>query len=164
MNHEFELKLQSYLDGELPAREAKDFAARAQTDPAAQALLEELRCTRTALRGNEPEHKLPESPEFYWSKIERGILAEEKLPGHRSSPFSMGWMFRYWPQLGGASAAALLLLIAAFLLPSSPASEDIENPLTGTSTFTFRSEPDRMTLVWISEHTDDTEDEVEAVN
>ena len=164
MNNEFELKLQSYLDGQMPAREAKDLEARMQADPAAQALLAELRFTRAALRGNEPEHTLPETREFYWSKIERAILAEEKTAVSRRNPFSLGWLFRYWPQLGGAGAAALLLCIGAFLLPSGSPYGDVENPLTGTSTFTFRSEPDRMTLVWISEHTDDADDEAEAIN
>lgn len=164
MNHEFQLKLQAHLDGELSTREANDLEARMQSDRAAQDLLAELKSTRTALRGNEPERKLPESPDFYWSKIERAILAEEKTAGHRGNPFRLAWLFRYWPQLSGAGVAALLLVIAAFFAPSRGVWEDIENPLAGSSTFTFRSEPDRMTLVWISDHTADAEDDSEAVN
>jgi len=164
MNHEFQLKLQAYLDGELAAREAKDFETQLQAAPEAQALLAELRSTRTALQGNEPECSLPETREFYWSKIERAILAEEKSVGRHTNPFTLGWLFRYWPQLSGAGAAALLLMIAALLAPSRGVWEDIENPLAESSTFTFRSEPDRMTLVWISDHTTDADEDVESVN
>ena len=164
MNLEFQLKLQAYLDGELAARESKDFEAQLQAAPEAQALLTELRSTRIALRGNEPEYALPETREFYWSKIERALLAEEKSGGWRSHPFTLGWLFRYWPQLSGAGAAALLLMIAALLAPSRGVWGDIENPLAESSTFTFRSEPDRMTLVWISDHTTEADEDTESVN
>ena len=88
MNLEFELKLQALLDGELPEREAAEVEARVKADPQAQALLDELRMTTTALRGNELERALPETREFFWSKIERTIAAwvigEEKcvIMGH----------------------------------------------------------------------------------
>lgn len=164
MNHEFQLKLQAYLDGELVAGEVKSFEAQLQSAPEAQALLAELRSTRTALLGNEPEHTLPETREFFWSKIERAIHAEEKTVGRPGNPFSLSWLFRYWPQLSGAGAAALLLVIAALLAPSRGVWEDIENPLAESSTFTFRSEPDRMTLVWISDHTTDADEDTESVN
>ena len=42
-------------------------------DREAAALLEELRNTRAALAGFEAEVRLPESREFFWSKIEREI-------------------------------------------------------------------------------------------
>ncbi len=150
MNREFELKLQAYLDGELGPREARQIEARLQAEPEAQALLSELRLTTGALRGNEPEYKLPETREFYWSKIERGIEAAERAPRPWTWP-ALGWLFRYWPQLSGATAAALLLLAATahFHLLAKPGWDDIENPLSETGTFCFRSEPDRMTLVWV---------------
>ena len=165
MNREFELKLQAYLDGELGAREAREVEGRTQADPAAQALLSELRMTAGALRGNEPEHKVPDTREFYWSRIERGIEAGDKAA--RASRFwSLGWLFRYWPQLSGASAAILLLLAATahFQLLGKPGWEDIENPLSETGTFCFRSEPDRMTLVWVYDRPQEPEESPDLVN
>ena len=165
MNPEFKLKMQAYLDGELPAREAKEIEAQIQAVPEAQALLTELRFTLATLRGNEPEYRVPETREFYWSQIERLILAAEKAD-RRRRPIYLGWLFRYWPQLSGATVAVLLLIVAAaqFHWFSRPMWEDIENPLAETSTFWFRSDSDRITLVWVSEKADESESESELVN
>ena len=73
MKHELELKLQAHLDGELTGREATEIAALLEHDREAAALFGELRNIKTALTGNELEIKLPETREFYWSKIEREI-------------------------------------------------------------------------------------------
>src|SRR5713101_6879485 len=78
MNQKSELRLQSYLDGELSPREARRVAEWLGRNPEAQALLGELKMARTALAGNEPELHLPESREFYWSKIRREIQRPEK--------------------------------------------------------------------------------------
>src|SRR5258707_14151177 len=77
MNQELQLKLQAYLDGELPdgeAAEARELIAR---DGEAQALVAELANTSAALAGHEAEGKLPETREFYWSKIQREIARQE---------------------------------------------------------------------------------------
>jgi anti-sigma factor RsiW len=167
MKLEMELKLQAYLDGELPAREAKQVEAMTLTDPAARALLDELRVTRTTLRGNELERTLPESREFYWSKIERAILAAEKAQGRQPGSFGLGWLFRYWPQMGGAAVAALLLLTGAlqFHWFSANRWDEIESGLDDVGSFTYRSEQNRMTLVWVSNNTQtEPEDETDSVN
>ncbi|MBI5383488.1 MAG: hypothetical protein HZA90_02235 [Verrucomicrobia bacterium] len=161
MNTEIELKLQSYLDGELPAREAKQVEGLTQADPAARALFGELQTTRAALRGNELERTLPESREFYWSKIERAILAAEQAGERRASSFGLGWLVRYWPQFSGAAVAVVLLIAGAtqFNWFSSPGWDEIENTLDDSGSFTFRSEQNRMTLVWVSSHPQAEQDE-----
>jgi anti-sigma factor RsiW len=166
MNHEYELKLQAFLDGELDARQARDLEAGLTAQPDAAALLAELKMTAGALRGNEPEHKLPETREFYWSKIERAIEAEDRQPAATGSSFKFGWLFRYWPQLSGAGVAALLLATALLRFGglNSATWEDIENPLSDASTFTYRSEQQRMTLVWVSSATQPADDEADSVN
>lgn len=167
MNAEFKLKLQACLDGELSTRDARDVEAQLQAAPEARALQAELQSTRALLRGNEPAYTLPESGDFYWSKIERAIRAADEAAGRRSHPFSLGWLFRHWPQLSGAVAGAALLLFAAaqFHWFSRPGWEDIENPLAETGTFWFRSEPDRMTLVWVYDQAEEhQEEDPEAVN
>ena len=73
MTEEQQLKLQAFLDGELPDPEAHEVAAWLARDADATALLGELRNTQKALVDFEPELKVPESREFYWSKIEREI-------------------------------------------------------------------------------------------
>src|SRR5581483_2948693 len=80
MNEEQQLKLQAFFDGELPEAEAREVAAWVARDAEATALMTELRNTRQALKGFEPALKLPESREFYWSKIEREIRRLEPEP------------------------------------------------------------------------------------
>ena len=46
MTNEQQLKLQAFLDGELPEREAREILAWTQRDSAAAALLAELKNTR----------------------------------------------------------------------------------------------------------------------
>ena len=77
MNHELELKLKAWVDGQLPVHEADAVARLIETDAAARAVLTELRNTRSALAGFEDGIKLPESREFYWSKIARAIEREQ---------------------------------------------------------------------------------------
>jgi hypothetical protein len=86
MNTELLLKLQSWVDGELPDRESRQMAELVRTDKEAAALAAELKTTKGFLAGNGLEAKLPESREFYWSKIERaieraGVDTEEREPG-----------------------------------------------------------------------------------
>jgi len=77
MDYQEQLKLQAYLDGELPEAEAKAVAELLTKDQQAAALLTELRQTTESLAGFEQSIPLPESREFFWSKVRRGIEAQE---------------------------------------------------------------------------------------
>ncbi len=87
MTHEQQLKLQAFLDGELPEREAREILAWTQRDGAAAALLAELKNTRAAMAKSEPHLSVPESREFFWSKIEREIQRLEPRGGVRAGSF-----------------------------------------------------------------------------
>ena len=78
MNEETQLRLQAYLDGELPAGEAREMAGWLERDAEARSLLAELENTRGALAGFDSEINLPDIREFYWSKIEREIRRSER--------------------------------------------------------------------------------------
>ena len=73
MNQELQLKLQAYLDGELAPAELREITELLAQDTESKALYAELQATKALVRGNELEHKLGESREFYWSKIAREI-------------------------------------------------------------------------------------------
>ena len=73
MDYDAQLKLQAFLDGELPEGEASKVTNWVARDREAAALLEELRNTRGALAGFEAGIQLPESREFFWSKVQRDI-------------------------------------------------------------------------------------------
>jgi anti-sigma factor RsiW len=151
MNNDFKLKLQSLVDGELSGREASDLEARLAADPEAKALKTEMEMTRQALRGNEMDRPAPLSREFYWSQIERRIEAGERAAARPASGLGE-WLARYWPQLSGAAVAACLLMLVALNLKGLSESpwEDIETPLAEAGSFSFRSEQQRLTLVWVS--------------
>ena len=150
MNAEF--KLQAYLDGELSDSEAKEVAALLEKDSHLGALCAELSQTRLMLNGNEPEHHLPESREFYWSKIEREISRLETDTARPALPWWLTFLRRHLASISGVGVAALLAITAALQMQwvSPDLLEEIENPLEGTGSFSFRSESQKMTVVWIS--------------
>ena len=95
MSEEQQLKLQAFLDGELSENDSREVAAWLARDADATALVGELRNTRQALAGFEPALKVPESREFYWSKIQREIQHREPetvpAPGRSVSWFRARW-------------------------------------------------------------------------
>src|SRR5207245_5067319 len=96
MNHETELKLQAYLDGELPAGQIRSIAELLEQDADARSLTDELKATRTLLVGNELEFKLPEGREFYWSKIRRQIEREAQAqPEEQAEPSASSRWIRF---------------------------------------------------------------------
>lgn len=160
MDFEAELKLQAYLDGELPEAEAREVAKWLAQDQGAVLLLGELRNTRQALKGAERVVQLPESREFYWSKIEREIARSERpQPVEHKRPLIFR-LQRFLVPLSGAIALAVLIGITlsndggvGTLGETEVASEDM-------GAITFRSESEGMTTVWLynrgdSEFTDD---------
>ena len=159
INHETELKLQAYLDGELSAGEAKAIAGLLGSDASAQALYQELRIAKSLLDGNELERKLPESREFYWSKIQRQI---ERLESTQADGLTEPAASRWWTRfLAPAGVLAALAVFVAVALRSPDGggtflglddSHEIETPLEETSSFSFRSEAAAMTVVWVDSH------------
>ena len=154
-----QLKLQAYLDGELSHGERRTVESWLAADQEAQALLAELRATKTALIGNEPDVHAPESREFYWSKIERGILRLEAAPAAGALPW-LAWLKRkYWVPIGALGILILLTLTAAQFMDwsdlkaSTRVAREGESPAEEMGAMTFRSEADRVTIIWLYERT-----------
>ena len=150
MDYEDQLKLQAYVDGELPQSEAREMANRLATDSEAVALLAELRNTRKALTGFEETIKLPESREFYWSKIEREIQRLEVKP----EPVSISFNSRLRRFLLPAAACALLV-IAGFVAvqqmsPTGSSSSQLETASLDPGAITYRDDAQGVTVVWLS--------------
>ena len=112
MDYKSQLKVQAWLDGELPEAEASEVTKWLARDREAAALQEELRNTRQALAGFEAGINLPESREFFWSKIEREIqrletpapaAAKVSVLGH--VPPSAGLRFRRRGGIGRGAGA-----------------------------------------------------------
>ena len=152
MDYKTQLKLQAWLDGELPEAEAREVAAWAARDREPAALAEELRNTRQALAGFETGLRLPESREFYWSKIARGIERLEAAPPKPALPESSFAIFRRW--LVPASALALVVIGGLLFTqppgPSGAATVGSETALTDAGAFTYRDYAAGTTLVWLT--------------
>jgi anti-sigma factor RsiW len=151
------LKLQAHLDGELAPDEAREVVSLLQRDAEARALFDELKGTRRVLAANEPEIEVPESREFYWSKIRRELERLEREPQVRPQRV---WGIARWLRLALPVCAVLVFAVvmlhrSAFAPgPGSPlfaVGDEIETPLEELNSFTFRSESARMTVVWVSD-------------
>lgn len=151
-DQDYAFKLQAYVDGELPEAEAREMADSLSCDIGGkhEALHQELQTMKRLLRGNEMQHAVPETREFYWSQIVRSIAVAPA--GRRAHATSFGWLLR-WLLPVGATAA----LCFYWLMPSQPGAalegplvgHEIETPLEETISFAFRSESAAMTVVWV---------------
>ena len=163
MTIEQQLKLQAFLDGELPEREAREVLVWTQRDGDAALLLAELKNTRQALTGTAPQMKVPESREFYWSKVAREI--QRPKPQAKSAPgVSIFATLRRF--LLPASAVATLVIAGLFAHFNSPkmglesvADADtptVETAMADSDATTYRDASEGTTLVWFSSVADDS--------
>lgn len=155
MNQETKLKLQAHLDGELGEGESRKVAAWLDQDPEARELSRELNEIKGVLRTPELEVKLPESREFYWSKIERALVQQ---PSPKAPALS--WLRPWWMRLLAPAMGVAVLLIAALSIvkltstntPRLSYLHEIETPLEDTSAISFHSESSGITVVWVETH------------
>jgi anti-sigma-K factor RskA len=172
MNRDLALKYQAFVDGELSEQEARAIVQAMESDAEARALVGELRATKAALAGNEPELAVPESREFYWNKIEQGIARLQPeaccAPAGGWGALMTAWR-RFLAPLAGVAVIAFLA-IAAVKFYNSPLIEDytqhlaeIENLSEHSTSFSFRS--DNMFVVWVQDTpTLDTDGQVEFID
>jgi anti-sigma factor RsiW len=149
IEYQDQLKLQSYLDGELPEAESRELAERLARDGEAAALLTELRQTRQAIVGFEEGLKLPESREFYWSKISREIRRQEAPGPERTA--KLPWSVRIRRLLMPATGLAVATLLALIASKESGTTETTaETALEDSGAFTYHDYTAGATLVWLS--------------
>ena len=146
MDFDSQLKLQASLDGELPEAEAREVANWLARDGEAAAVHAELRNTRQALVGFEVGVALPESREFFWSKIQREI---HRLEPAELAPTPAPWFVRLRRLL--VPVTGLAFLVVAGLLTLNPAAQRASEMETADSgAFTYRDDAAGATLVWLS--------------
>lgn len=158
MNFEDQLNIQAYADGELSGAAAAKIEQRLAADPEARRLLRELNHTKQALASGEPEYKLPESREFFWSKLERDIRRQTPSavrPGLMDA--IAAWAHRHLAPLATATAvfAAVLILAASRPWASRPVADyaEAESLMPDISLLTYRSQSDQMTVIWLYDRT-----------
>lgn len=160
MEYQDQLKLQSYLDGELPEAEAREVAHWVAQDQDAVALLTELRQTRKALAGIEEGIKLPESREFYWSKIQREIERQEAPAPQPSTavPF-MVRLRRLLMPAAGLAVIGLLAMVVTREAGTGSSDSSAETALEDSGAFTYHDYSAGATLVWLSYPADEVGDD-----
>ncbi len=152
MKQDLQLRLQAYLDGELSFGEAKAVADLVAQDATTRALLAELTNTRSALVGFESEIKLPETREFYWSKIARDIQRQEKRVA-ATSPASVLTLLR---RLMVPSSIMVALLMGMLVIKQQLGLDrrfgvaETDTAQVDASPFTFRDFASGTTLVWLA--------------
>lgn len=153
MNYDAQLKIQAFLDGELPEDEARVVANQLAADREAVALLGELRNTRQAMAGFESQIRLPESREFFWSKIRREIerLEPAAAPVAKEHRSVFGLLRRVLLPVGCVAAAVIAALL---ILPRNGGSNipfaPVETAFADAGALTYRDFSSGTTLVWIS--------------
>jgi anti-sigma factor RsiW len=155
MKRDLELKLQAWVDGELAAAEARDIAALAEADEAAQTLAAELRFTKGFMAGNEPEVALPETHDFHWSKIRRAIEnAERETTPVASLSWTAAWR-RMLAPLAGVALVALVTAVSLNFFGSRQEDDamatltEVENPSEHIGSISYRSQAENMFVVWL---------------
>jgi anti-sigma factor RsiW len=160
MNTELLLKLQSWVDGELSEAEARQVAELVRTDKEAAALATELKMTSGFLAGNELEVKLPESREFYWSKIERAIeRAEAEAPERDAVPWLVA-LRRFLVPVSGFALVAFITVASIGVLKTgnhgAGTADDPnqylvqeENLSTHVDTVSYKAKSENMFVVYV---------------
>lgn len=158
MNNDAQLKLQSYLDKELSGPEAAEVERWLATDSDAKQLAAELKNTCAALVGHEADVKMPESREFFWSKIEREIQRTEQPATARRK---LSWLDRLRRQLVPLSGFAIVTMVfsvvALHSLRSPTTSAEIEVLSDDMGAYTYRDQANKMTFVWFYDRNENEE-------
>ena len=152
MTEEQQLKLMAFLDGELPEGDARDVAAWVARDAEAGDLLAELRNTRKALADFEPGLKVPESREFYWSKLLRRIEGAEPAPAAPAPAPLAAFLRRLLAPVAALAAVVLLLGLAGLRFAQMRTADRLgtETAWADSGAFTYNDEASGTTLVWVS--------------
>lgn len=158
MDYESQLRLQAYLDGELSERERREVGSVLARDAESAALVAELRNTRAALADFESEIRLPESREFFWSKITREIDRQAQAEQGRESlreftPF-LSWLdaWRRWlvPAVAVAALAVAAVIGGLHFQRGRGRVPTMEAEFVDPGAFTYRDYAQGITVVWLS--------------
>jgi anti-sigma factor RsiW len=149
MKHELELKVQAWLDGELPDHEARRMGEWIARDSEAAALAAELGCVKQAMFRQEATGTLGESREFYWSKIQGQIQRQASVRRNDGLPWYARWR-KYMAPLAGVATLACLLVVAV-VRNGSPAFDEISSTGEGMEAVTFHDQAAQMTVVWLQD-------------
>lgn len=140
MNQETLLEIQANVDGELAPRRRRVVDALIAADPQARAWHNELEQTAAILRAGEPQARIAESREFYWSKIQRRLIAANVRQA-KDRRFA-GWtlILRWLAPVAATAAVAVAVQIRHAGAPS----------VVQANSIIFSSDSDGVTIHWLN--------------
>lgn len=148
MKHDLQLKIQAWVDGELSPREARRISELAARDAEAGQLAAALGAVKRSLELCEAP-ALPEAREFYWSKIERQIRAEERNGRAVAAASGVSWRRWLMPFAGAAALVCAGLIVHQEMRP--PNFDDFSGDSDGMDAVTFHDQSAGMTVVWLQD-------------
>lgn len=150
MTEEQQLKLQAFVDRELPETEKREVVAWLERDADATALANELRNTREAFADYGKTLKLPESREFYWSKIQREINRPQPAAAPVESTSWLSTLRRALVPAGALAALAIAVIVAVHPFGGGMRPIQVNSMLADAGAFTYRDDAQGMTVIWLS--------------
>lgn len=146
------LRVQAFVDGELPEAHQSEIASLIARDADVAAMVKELKQTRQALAGYEEALDVPESAGFYWSRIRQAI---ERLPQPEPVVESprvsfVGLLARWLVPLGAAAAVGVLAMV--WVQRGEAGGDQVEWTALSddVAAFTYRDYEEGMTLMWLT--------------
>ncbi len=164
MELETQLSIQALVDGELSEAKKREIEQLVATDAEAKALHTELSNTVAALCEGELERALPESRDFFWSKIAEGIELSDRREVRETARSGAGvaWWKRLLVPIG--AAVGLVLAFTVFQTkgpqvvrpigvdPSVESVADTELKLPQSLIFDMYQQD--ATVIWLNSETD----------
>jgi len=153
IDHVTQIKIQAFLDGELAGSEAREVASLIARDRDAAALHTELKNTRRALAGAEQGIVLPETREFYWSKIRRDIERLEPARTVYAEPSIWQLINRLLKPVAAVAAVVVLGTFLFHQMDRLNGGSDVLVAAADMDAITFRDDTDGTTYVWFADAT-----------
>ena len=153
IDQETQIKIQAFLDGELAEAEAGKIAALIARDRDVAALHAELKNTRRALAGTEQGITLPESREFYWSKIRRDIERVEQPQPVQATPSFWQLVSRMLKPVAAVAAVVVLGTVLFHQMDGLNGGSDVLVASADMEAITFRDDSIGTTFVWFADAT-----------
>ena len=149
-----QIKIQAFLDDELAEAEARNIAALIAKDRDAAALHTELKHTRRALAGAEQGITLPETREFYWSKIRRDIERLEPSPAVAAAPSLWQLIRRLLKPVAAVAAGVVLASVLFQQMGGRNGGSDFLIASADMDAITYHDNTDGTTYVWFADATE----------
>ena len=163
--NEIELKIQALVDGELTEFEAGKLRDRIKNDIRLQILHERLTQMKDLISTHEMPRVLPESSDFYWSKIAQEIEVGGSDAQSSAQSLGMKWVFRRLAPLLGIASVALIITLQGPNLPDLGIvldhNHELELLADEIDVMTFNSADDSLSVVWIDYSMDIQKDYME---